>query len=235
MSSTAADDFLRPAADWRDNAVVGGPHEDDTELAAAYLEAGEVLVEHWTRTHQESLAIPIMENLRHGVELALKAQIREVARLRRVDLRGGAIPTELTDDWVRLWLADHHALASLVDRLHELLKDLQVGAANHELPADTSKVLQRLHELDEKGQAFRYSTIRVRKDRQTMLVAARPDFQEFDLVEIASRIKDAGYMILWGVGGLLDAYHESQLDLIEEEEYYAAEDREYYEGLATGD
>lgn len=194
--------------DWQGNAIIGGSREDDGAMAAGFLEAGDILVEHWkSRGPNDLLALPIFANYRHGIELALKDAIRDAAAC---VWRDGVLDPRLHPDELDRRLAGTHAIGALVDELNGCLGRLQVGSENQQLDPDTLEVLDSLHALDEKGQAFRYSTVKTGKGKHVKLVQARPDHQHVDLVTTATALHDACVLVLYGVTGLLDEYREYQ-------------------------
>jgi hypothetical protein len=71
---------------WRNRAIIGGPWENDSSLALGFFELADAAVERWKAGHRnDTIVIPIIYNYRHGIELALKDEIREAATcLRRV-------------------------------------------------------------------------------------------------------------------------------------------------------
>ncbi|TDD34215.1 hypothetical protein E1287_17115 [Actinomadura sp. KC06] len=66
--------LLRPVAedgDWRDTAIIGYL-EGDGALAAGYLDAAQVLVDHWNAHRPaDHRVLSALNLLRHGIELAL--------------------------------------------------------------------------------------------------------------------------------------------------------------------
>jgi hypothetical protein len=160
--------------------------------------------------------IPIIYNYRHGIELALKDEIREAATCLR---RDGVTGPDAQADAVDQWLSDIHSIEKLVNRLTELLGQLKLGPGQ-QLPAETLDVLGKLHILDHNGQAFRYSAVKTGPHGQRVLERVRPGQQQFDLVAVAEALRDAGTMVLDGVSGVLDAYSDYQADMAD---WYGAE------------
>ncbi len=76
-----------PAGDpWEHTAVVGGPFEDDAQLALGFHQVAELGVADWTtRGPNDLLFVPIVYNYRHALELVLKAAVREAAARLRAD------------------------------------------------------------------------------------------------------------------------------------------------------
>ncbi|WP_146877336.1 hypothetical protein [Actinomadura madurae] len=210
--TSAEKPLLRPVAedgDWRDTAIIGYL-EDDGALAAGYLDAAQVLVDHW-KAHRpaDHLVLPALNLLRHGIELALKDQVREAAARMRAD---GIEDADLAPEAVDRRLSTSHSISALVAELNNYLGQLKLGT-NNKLPADTMEVLQSLHLLDEKGQALRYSTVKIGKGKNSKLVPARPEQQAFDFPAVAAALHNAGLLILYGVSGVLGDYEEYQRDM----------------------
>jgi hypothetical protein len=64
--------------DWRNTAIIGGPLESDGALAMGFFDIPDTAVERWKAGRRnDAIVIPIIFNYRHGIELALKAGIRE--------------------------------------------------------------------------------------------------------------------------------------------------------------
>lgn len=205
--------LLQPIAeggDWRDTAIIGGHMENDGVLAMGFLDAADVLVNHW-RDHRPNdlLVLPILNLYRHGIELALKDQIREAATRLRAD---GITELDLAAEAVDRHLSTTHSIGELVAELNTCLGRLQLGP-NDRLPDDTVEVLDSLHLLDEKGQALRYSTVKTGRGKNSKLVPARPEQQEFDFPAVATTLYDAGTLILHGVSGVLSEYADYQADM----------------------
>ncbi|GAB1329907.1 hypothetical protein [Streptomyces sennicomposti] len=206
-------------SDWDSVAVLGGPHEDDLDLALGYLEAGDILASHWIRNGaNDALPVPIYYNYRHAIELVLKWNIRLAAACLRRD--GLSIPPDELDSF----LASSHAIAHLADRLNQYLGRL-MRSPNDRIDPATQDTLDWLHQLDEKGQTFRYSTVKGGKGQG--LVRARPNQERVDFDVDIRRLHDAAWMLYAGCSGVLDAYAENQAEHYAE--YYAEmrQDMEY--------
>ncbi|GHK05424.1 hypothetical protein SY2F82_72210 [Streptomyces sp. Y2F8-2] len=159
-------------SEWNSIAVLGGAHEDDLDLALGYLEAGAILASHWIRTGtNNALPVPIYYQYRHAIELALKWNIRSAAVCLRRD--GVSVPPDELDNF----LTRSHVIAHLVDRLNQYLGRL-MPAPNDRIDPPTQDTLDWLHQLDENGQTFRYSTVKGGKGQG--LVRARPNQQRVD-------------------------------------------------------
>jgi hypothetical protein len=207
-------DSLVPAdagdGDWRSTAIIGGPWENDGSLALGFFKLADIAVERWKAGHRnDAIVIPIIFNYRHGIELALKEEIREAAAcLHRDGITGPGVQA----DEVEQWLSATHSIGQLVNRLTKLLGQLKLGP-DQQLPAETLAVLAKLHLLDHNGQAFRYSAVKVGPRGQRVLERVRPGQQQFDLVAVAEALGDAGTMVLHGVSGVLGSYSDYQADM----------------------
>jgi hypothetical protein len=196
-----------PGGDWRNTVIIGGASEDDSILAQGFLDAADILVEHW-KNHRpdDTLVLPILNNYRHGIELGLKVAIRDAAARLRED---GAADTDLQPSALDDELSRTHSIGDLVRKLNACLGRLQLGP-DSQLPADTMDVLESLHALDESGQALRYSTIKTGRGNARRLVPARAAEQQFDLESVAAALSDAGTLVADGISGVLEQYAESQ-------------------------
>lgn len=60
--------------------------------------------------------------------------------------------------------------------------------------------------------ASRFGTARLRLANASIVSSYRhvPTLQEIDFVEVSEALHDAGFLILYGVSGVLDAYEEWQ-------------------------
>jgi hypothetical protein len=207
-------DSLLPAGaddgDWRNTAIIGGPWESDGSLASGFFELADAAVERWKEGHRnDAIVIPVIYKYRHGIELALKEEIREAATCLR---RDGVTGPDVQADEVDQWLSGIHSIEQLVNRLTNLLGQLKLGPGQ-QLPAETLDVLRKLHVLDQNGQAFRYSAAKTGPRGQRILERVRPGQQQFDLAAVAEALHDAGTMVLGGVSGVLGAYSDYQADL----------------------
>ncbi|MCW2930387.1 MAG: hypothetical protein JWM19_1349 [Actinomycetia bacterium] len=200
---------------WAHTAVAGGPWETDAALAKGYLAVADTAMEHWKARHPNTaMAIPIIANYRHGIELALKAEIREAARCLR---RDGDDDPAIQADQVDQQLSATHSIGRLSDRLTELIGRLKLVPADQRLPAGTLEVLRKLHLLDETGQAFRYAAVKAGTGprRRRVLQQARPGQEHFDMMAVAEALRDAAEMLLYGVDGVLDEYSDWQDNMAE--------------------
>lgn len=80
-----------------------------------------------------------------------------------------------------------HALGRLLDKLMYLLAEADMEA----LPSETVQTIRQLHELDESGQTFRYSMVRVDGQVGGEMRPARPDEIHIDVVQLAERFNAA--------------------------------------------
>jgi hypothetical protein len=203
--------------DWRSTAIIGGPWESDGSLAFGFFKLADIAVEWWKAGHRnDAMVIPIIYNYRHGIELALKEEIREAAACLR---RDGITGPEVQADEVEQWLSATHSIGQLVNRLTKLVGQLKLGPGQ-QLPDETLDVLAKLHLLDHSGQAFRYSAVKAGPRGQRVLERVRPGQQQFDLVAVAEALRDAGTMVLDGVSGVLGSYSDYQADMTD---WYGAE------------
>src|SRR6266567_628703 len=119
--------------DWRSTAIIGGPWESDGSLALGFFKLADIAVERWKSGHRnDAIVIPIIYNYRHGIELALKEEIREAAACLR---RDGVTGPEVQADEVDHWMSATHSIEQLVNRLTKLLSQLQLGPGQ-EIPAE---------------------------------------------------------------------------------------------------
>ena len=198
----------------RDTAIIGGPWESDGSLAMGFFDIADAAVERWKAGHRNDLiVIPIIYNHRHGIELALKDEIREAAAWLRED---GATDRDIQADEVDRWVSATHSIGRLVNRLTRLLGRLPLEP-DQQLPAETLEVLKKLHVLDHHGEAFRYSAMKTGSGNARVLERVRPGQQHFDIAAVAEALREAGTMVLYGVSGVLDSYAEYQAEM----RYYA--------------
>jgi hypothetical protein len=196
--------------DWRNTAIIGGPWESDGSLAMGFFEIANIAVERWKAGRRnDAIVIPIIYNYRHGIELALKEEIRQAAACLRDD--GVADPGVQVKE-VNNWVSATHSIEELVNRLTELIDQLDLGPGQ-QLPAETRDVLTKLHVLDQHGQAFRYSAVKTGPRGARALERVRPGQQRFDIVAVAEALHEAGTIVLYGVSGVLGDYSDYQADM----------------------
>lgn len=222
MTSNQVRPLLTPVSAngaWHDIAIIGGSREDDGALAAGFIKAAEVLTEHWeAHRPNDRLALPILANYRHGIELALKDGIRTAAVCAA---RDGVDDPALDPMKLNADLASTHSIGRLVEKLTAVLNQLELGEARR-FPPDVLEVLHSLHVLDETGQNFRYATVNFGAGKARKLVAARPDQVHFDLSAAAAVLHGAATILLNGVSGVLDSYSQYQDDLQERRDEYSS-------------
>jgi hypothetical protein len=196
--------------DQRNTAIIGGPWESDGALALGFFEVADIAVKRWKSGRRNDLTVvPIIYNYRHGIELALKAGIRQAAACLRVD---GVMDPDVQASEVDQWMSKTHSIEQLVNRLTGLLGRLQLGPGQ-QLPAETRDFLSKLHLLDHDGQAFRYTAVKTGPRGAPALERVRPGEQRFDIVAVAEALHDAGTMVLHGVSGVLGEYSDYQADM----------------------
>ena len=142
---------LSAAEHFRDLAFVGY-YNGDTGLAQGFAEAAEAIFSAWqSRAPSNDRLLPLAYNYRHALELALKQAIRRAAVCRRLD---GDDDPGLAHQALEAHFKQkqRHRLGPLAQQLAGLLAELNLD----ELPPDTTYLLQRLHQLDPTGEAFRY-------------------------------------------------------------------------------
>ncbi|MGZ6270260.1 MAG: hypothetical protein ACXWMU_06810, partial [Candidatus Limnocylindrales bacterium] len=116
LLSADADD-----GDRRSPAIIGGPWESDGSLALGFFKLADIAAEWWKAGHRnDAIVIPIIYNYRHGIELALKEEIREAAACL---CRDGVAGPDVQADEVDQWLSGIHSIEQLVNRLTKLLGD----------------------------------------------------------------------------------------------------------------
>jgi hypothetical protein len=205
--------LVRPVpegGDWRGNALIGGSWEKEMMLASGFLDAGNILVEYW-KAHRpdDTLVLPILYNLRHGIELALKIAIRDAAACAR---RDGIVDAKWDCDGLDQRLSKTHKIGPLAEELNECLALLKgiTGTDDAQLDVDTKEVLDSLHNLDKSGQAFRYSVVKTGSGKHHKFAPARPDVQYVDLEHIAGVLHEVGVLVIGGVCSVLEQYRDWQ-------------------------
>ena len=143
---------LSDAEDFGDLAFIG--HYDGAAgLAEGFAEAAEAIFSAWQEREwpNDRLLLPIAYNYRHALELVLKQAIRQAAECRQ--LKGDGDPG-LTANALEAHFKQkqRHRLGPLAQQLAGMLAALNL----HELPPDTWRLLQDLHQFDPTGEAFRY-------------------------------------------------------------------------------
>ncbi|MCU1451429.1 MAG: hypothetical protein JWP02_3599 [Acidimicrobiales bacterium] len=196
-----------PGGDWKHNAV--RPHrETDALLGFGFVSLAETGVRDWKDHGPNDLHLmPIILNFRHGIELLLKESIREAARCRR---RDGDFDPALARAAVDAWLSQKagHSLETLANRL-----DVHLAALGAEtLPADTRQVLSELHQLDPRGDTFRYAA-GWDGSQQAHVPSARPNETHIDIDRLGERLSNAANLIGGGVLTILELHSDMQDEL----------------------
>jgi hypothetical protein len=200
-------DSVPTGGPWEHNAVVGGSSEDDVQLALGFYQVAELGVGDWRGGGRNDLLfVPIVFNYRHALELVLKAAVREAAALLRTD---GATDASLDPATLDEELAKTHSLERLANKLEVLLDRLSL----EQLPNDTRDVLHSLHQLDPRGETFRYSMVKTGKGK---FDPARPTQEQVNIVDLAERFRQAFMLLRGGLLSVLDNYREYQAEQAEE-------------------
>ncbi|MBG6092804.1 hypothetical protein [Actinomadura viridis] len=184
---------------WRDIAYVGY-FDGDAGLAEGFAEAAEAIFKQWQSSPRtgDQLLLPLVHNYRHALELALKQAIRDAAK--RVRFDGHNDPSLHPDELdVHLKRKQRHRLGPLADQLAGLLKELALEG----LPADTMRLLARLHQLDPTGEAFRYAD------------HLESSAHAVDVPELTKLLRDAFAIVHGGVITALHVYADYQSDMRE--------------------
>ncbi|MCO1657123.1 hypothetical protein [Pseudonocardia humida] len=135
--------------------IVRYPHQTDRDYALFYREAATRLAGTYSgQPIDDTILMPFLMLYRQAFELQLKNFIRYLASVRR-RYHDSAAPS-LSSDVVgeRLKKTLGHNLAKL---LNELLKHYEALDLAEPFPSGVKKVIQMLHEADQRGTAFRYS------------------------------------------------------------------------------
>jgi hypothetical protein len=143
---------LSDAEQYRDLAWVSY-YDGEAGLAEGFAEAAEAIFAAWRDGAQSNdrLLPPLAYNYRHALELALKQAIRQAAACRQLDAgHDPALTPQALEAHFRQ--RQRHRLGPLARQLAELLAALDLD----QLPQDTMRLLQNLHQLDPVGEAFRY-------------------------------------------------------------------------------
>jgi hypothetical protein len=183
--------------DWRDIAYVGY-FDGDTGLAQGFAEAAEAILAAFGQDQatNDRLLLPVIYNYRHALELSLKQAIREAARRLRF---GGHGCVELDPKFLdnELKAKQRHRLGPLAKQLVELLAQLNI-----EYPAKTVTLLERLHQLDPHGEAFRYAG------------RLHTTAKHVDVPRLVGAFREAFDIIHWGLLlGELQVYADYQYDM----------------------
>ncbi|AJA09880.1 hypothetical protein SKP52_14990 [Sphingopyxis fribergensis] len=102
---TITDPFFQVIHDGEWNACIG-KQGDDLNYVEGYLDAAQILVDTLIKQEnyrgRDTLAMPILYNARHGLELALKFILRELSSINMAVPRGGAADHDVKAYWEQL-------------------------------------------------------------------------------------------------------------------------------------
>jgi hypothetical protein len=179
---------LSDAEHFGDLAFVGH-YDGDAGLAEGFAEAAEAVFSAWQDQEwaNDRLLLPIAYNYRHALELALKQAIRQAAECRQLSGDNPGLTAQALEAHFKQ--KQRHRLGPLAQQLAGMLAELNLA----QLPPDTSRLLQGLHQLDPTGEAFRY-------DGQLKTSASH-----VDVPRLVQRFRGAFGIIH---GGVLTALHE---------------------------
>jgi hypothetical protein len=199
---------VAPGDDWCRNAVQP-MREDDAWLGFGFISAADALIEHWVEHGpNDGHLMPIILTYRHGLELLLKAAIRDAsACLRREGNQDRTVSRQAIDDWLARDAG--HSLQQLANRLDAYLDRLD----EDRLPMDTHDVLTSLHTLDPRGDTFRYATT-WDKAAQRYVPSPRPLASHIDVVAMGKQFGAAASLIGGGVLTVLDLIREHQDEML---------------------
>jgi hypothetical protein len=199
--------------DFHRNAVV--EDFDEHAIAIGFADLADLGVEEWERHGPNDLLfVPIVYNYRHALELVLKAAIRETAACPRED---GETDADLDRDALDRWLlgprGNGHSLQRLAVRLDEWLRRLDLEG----LPENAHDVLMSLHELDPRGDAFRYATVSDggggRKSAPRPGVSSEVLQSHVDVIVMQQHFRGAFDLLSAGVMTELENVQEYQADM----------------------
>lgn len=188
-----------------------GYFDGDADLAQGFAESAEAIFARWRDSpgHNDRLLLPLIYNYRHALELVLKQAIRNASARLRFAGRDDLVlnEDELEEHFKR---KQRHRLEPLGRQLAELLKELEL----EELPRDTMQTLARLHQLDPRGEAFRYAN-RLDTDSkhvnvEKLIVLFRNAFVVIHggVLTILSEYADFQYQIYDAYGYQVDALYD---------------------------
>ena len=200
---------------------IGGEAEQPWRLANSFLLAADTLADAWRLVarghgHEPDTALPIIQTYRHAIELSLKSHCLRTKNLLsfggHMGIGTDKAPTDLEKQ------LSTHSIAQLVKILESMLEGLAVGEEGRRLPDETAQILTYLHDLDARGEAFRYATRAVPGSKMLKWEPIRPDPTLVYLDSAMTRLHNAAQMLAWGVDGYLDAYEEYLQDMWREYE-----------------
>lgn len=149
MTANQGPSLFRPVPEGGDlhgNALLGGDWEAHMPLGYGFLDAADILLEHWKQHRPDDLLVlPILYNYRHGIELTLKRTIDEAIYFAR---RAGVSSWWDTNEEVEKRL-NTHKIADLVRYLNECLDRLPgfQGDEGAQLGQYATEVLAQCHGL----------------------------------------------------------------------------------------
>jgi hypothetical protein len=129
-----------------------GHYNGAAGLAEGFAEAAEAIFSAWQGQEwpNDRLLLPIAYNYRHALELALKQAIRQALECCQLNGDDPGLTAQALEAHFKQ--TQRHRLGPLAQQLAGMLANLNLG----QLPPDTSRLLQDLHQLDPTGEAFRY-------------------------------------------------------------------------------
>ncbi|MFD6465245.1 hypothetical protein [Streptomyces goshikiensis] len=157
--------------------------ETDAELAFAFRTAADILAERWhADSMDDSLALVMLYNYRHALELGLKVVLRALVDSIKFEIAPGDEAPEAVEKADRK-LAQTHQLSVLTGYLAQLAPMFRMR-----LQGDLTSLCDEVHALDPSGQALRYSMV---KGQGGATVPARPGPVYVDVPELARRAGEA--------------------------------------------
>lgn len=193
---------LSDAEDFGDLAFIGH-YDGEAGLAEGFAELAEAGFSAWQNLEwaNDRLLLPIIYNYRHALELALKQAIRQALECCLLNGDDPGLTSEALERYFKQ--KQRHRLGPLARQLAGMLDVLDLA----QLPQETSRVLQDVHQLDPTGEAFRY-------DGHLKTSAGY-----VDVPKLVQRFRRAFGIIH---GGMLTALHEHALFLHEIRTEYGA-------------
>ncbi|TLS45698.1 hypothetical protein FE633_13090 [Streptomyces montanus] len=157
--------------------------ETDAEIAFAFRTAADLVAEHWYDDRaDDSLALVVLYNYRHALELGLKAALRTLVDSITFEVNPGDQPPAVVEK-IGKELARTHQLGVLADYLVQLAPMFRMH-----IQGDVRSLCDEVHALDPDGQALRYSMVKVKGGTTS---PARPDPLYVDVPEFARRAGEA--------------------------------------------
>ena len=185
---------------------------DDSRLSFEFAESAKRLAAtHVGEPSDDSILLPLMLLYRHAIELSLKESIHYAVFLRR---RNNETDPKLESSAVteRLAKKHRHSIGALVAELnsHMVALDLEI------MPKEANRILQMLAEADATGEAFRYSG------------KLAEGYDNIDFPALSAALAET-YGITAASHDVLDAYSESQDEMLEIQREFDAEMRAEFE------